>query len=60
MYAVTAVVLIPSVLLLIFLLLTVFRPEMQEDSFYNKYLLKKYLSEMKSKHMVSYVAIKKR
>lgn len=38
MYGITAVLIIPLFLILIFLLQTRYRPEMQEDSFYSKYL----------------------
>jgi hypothetical protein len=37
-FAISAVAIIPVFLLLIFLLQTKYRPEMQEDSFYSKYL----------------------
>jgi len=40
-YAISAVAIIP-----LFLLQTVFRPEMQEDKYYNPYLLNKYNKDL--------------
>jgi len=46
-YAISAVAIIPIFLILIFLLQTKFRPEMQEDKYYSEWLSNKYRKELK-------------
>jgi hypothetical protein len=46
MFAVSSVLIIPIFLVLIFLMQTKFRPEMQEDKYYSAYISNKYNKEL--------------
>ena len=60
MFAVSSIIIIPVFLVLLFLMQTKYRPEMQEDKYYSTYLYNQYQKELnKSKPLNIQEIIKK-
>lgn len=58
MYGICAMLIIPLFLLLIFLLQTRFRPEMQEDKYYAEWLTNSYNKQLKEE--ITYIKVGKK